>query len=275
MTTGRQLITAALRKLNAVSANTPPTAEDVQVAQEALEHLIESKSNDLLNIHQITPYVFPTKSGQYIYTLGPGGDWDTERPMRVEKTRLLLNPRFDQTSQAVATVDVEPLLANKAAVNGEGTVSIPLDLIADEDYASIMARGVQNALPQVCLDNGGFPLRQLYFWPIPTENSKAVELWLWEPLQIPDLDTELNLPPGYERYLTYALAAELCDEFGKKLTGEIIQSLQEAESAIRSLNQVTFLQKPSDALRALNSASTSWNILDMYAGSWLTGNKIY
>ena len=246
--TGRELITAALRKLGANSANAVPTAEDMDVSLEALNILIDSKSNTLLNIHTITPFLFSLVAGQYIYTLGPTGDWVVERPMRVEKLKLVLG-------------------------SGEGTLFLPIDLVPDEEYANIRMRGVTNSMVQIALDNGGFPNRSIYLWPIPTDSTKSIEAWLWSPLQIVDLDVELDLPPGYERYLIYALALELCDEFGKQPSGEVLQSLMEAESMLKSLNQITFVMQASQAAKDLSTGGDIYNIIDFYAGSWMLPRK--
>lgn len=92
MTTGREIITAALRKLNAASANSEPTAEDINLGLESLNALIDSKSNQFLNIHTVAQKTFGLVAGQLQYAVGPTGDWQTERPIRVEKVKLLMNP---------------------------------------------------------------------------------------------------------------------------------------------------------------------------------------
>lgn len=98
MATGRELINAALRKLNASSANSAPTAEDMDIGLEALNSLIESKSNTILNTHTITPKRYLLVPGQSTYSLGPTGDWVTDRPMRIEKAKLMLNPELVEST---------------------------------------------------------------------------------------------------------------------------------------------------------------------------------
>lgn len=91
MATGRQIITAALRKLNAASANSEPTAEDINLGLETLNALIDSKSNEFLNTHTIKQQIFPLEAGKLQYSVGPTGDWVTPRPIRVEKIKLLMS----------------------------------------------------------------------------------------------------------------------------------------------------------------------------------------
>jgi hypothetical protein len=92
MATAREMITAALRKISATSANAVPTAEDIDIGLETLNALINSKSANILNTHKVTPYRFQFTPGQLNYKLGPTGDWVTERPMRLEKSVLIMNP---------------------------------------------------------------------------------------------------------------------------------------------------------------------------------------
>lgn len=104
MTTTRQLLTGALRLINAIGTNEEPSSSDMDVALESLNALMDSKSNELLNIHTITPFMFSLVPGQFKYTLGPGGDWDTVRPMRMEQAKLMLNPVFTYAPTTSFTV---------------------------------------------------------------------------------------------------------------------------------------------------------------------------
>lgn len=148
----------------------------------------------------------------------------------------------------------------------ERTLFLPIKILEDDEFAYIRMRAITNALPTKMLDNGGYPNRTLLFWPIPSDGTKAVELWLWEPLYITDLDAELNLPPGYERYYIYALAIELADIFGKSLAPEILTSFVEAESAIKTLNQIDFMSAPTTAAVGLGSGR-AYNYIDFISGA--------
>jgi PKD repeat protein len=92
MATIQSITAAALRKLNVIGVNEVPTAVDVEQAQERLNALLDSRSNELTNIFKRVPLVFLFENNQYSYDLGPTGDWVTERPMRLELSRVLLSP---------------------------------------------------------------------------------------------------------------------------------------------------------------------------------------
>lgn len=236
MATIRKLITGALSRLNAASANSPPTAEDIDVGLAAFNSLIDSLSNNILNIYTTRPYRFPMVAGVGDYTLGPTGDWVLERPMRIETAVLIAYP---------TTNDEGDITANN------NTMFLPLDRINYAEYSSIVVRKLQTTWPTVVYDSGTYPNRLLRFWPIP-QQTLAVELWLWEPLATYDsIDEELNLPPGYERYLTLKLAMELAPEFGKTVTDTLMATLAEAESAVKTINQMTTVSQASNAAVSL------------------------
>ncbi len=70
----------------------------------------------------------------------------------------------------------------------------------------------------------------------PGPSVNYLELWVWRLLtQFSGLDDEVNFPPGYEKALRYALAAQLAIEYGRD--SEIQEALaQDAEAAIEGLN---------------------------------------
>lgn len=139
----------------------------MDISREALNALISSKSNELLNIHTITPYTFSLVPGQHEYKLGPalddagaatGADWVVERPMRIEKANLLLYSDFmdfsaDETSgifpfTCTFTPDIVP--GDYLWDFGDGTTST--EVTPTHTYADIGTYTVSlsiNGFPQV------------------------------------------------------------------------------------------------------------------------------
>ena len=143
------------------------------------------------------------------------------------------------TNEGTATQNVDVVAPYTVSLNSQ-TLSIPTTQIDDNDFASIGLRGLQSTYPTVWYDNGNFPLRTISFWPVPSQ-AFGVELWCWEPItQETDLDAELNLPPGYERYLKYKLAIEMAPEFGMEVPPIVMQNYKESEIIVKRINQ----QKP-------------------------------
>lgn len=143
------------------------------------------------------------------------------------------------TNAGTATVAVQVVEPYTVSLNNQ-TLSIPVTQIDDDDFANIGLRGLSSTYPAVWYDNGNFPLRTISLWPVPSQ-AFGIELWCWEPIaQDTDLDAELNLPPGYERYLRYKLALEIAPEFGTDVTPIVMQNYKESEIVVKRINQ----QKP-------------------------------
>ena len=257
MTTTRTLIKGALRLINVISTNEEPTADDVDVSLKALNTLIDSLGNDILNIFTFTPYRFLLVSGQQTYKLGPaldeagnatGADWVTERPMRIEQAKVLLYPSVNGT-----TITLTP-----------GTLVLPLRDLTMSEFAGLRLRELPNQWPTGFYDSGSYPCRDISVWPVPTQQN-AIELWLWDPLMVyNNLDAQLNLPPGYERYLRFKLAVEMAPEFGKELSQTIITSMQEAEANIKRINQQMPRSGASQLGSSLSANGTGYVYSDTY-----------
>jgi hypothetical protein len=138
------------------------------------------------------------------------------------------------------------------------TMFYPLALLNYRQFASLTAREIQSTWPTQVYDNAAYPVRELSFWPVP-QNAYAVELWLWAPLATYEtLDDELNLPPGYERYLILKLAMEVAPEFGKQVTETLKATLMEAENVVKTLNQQQTRMNASVAGYAVGGRRPSW-----------------
>ncbi len=146
---------------------------------------------------------------------------------------------------------------------GVSIIALPIDMISDEEYSAITLRALENQWPIKVYDNGNYPTRTLSFWPVPQDNN-YVEIWLWQPLATYEtLDEELDLPPGYERYLKYKLAVEIAAEFGKEVQPEVKQALQEAENNIKRLNQRVPTTIPSYSATTLQPRDRGASLYDM------------
>lgn len=234
MATVRKLITGAMRLINVVQANEAPTADDMDIAIESLNGMIDSWSNDSLMIYTKSPYYFNTQAGKQNYTLGPGGDWNITRPMNIDQ----------------AYVHYES--------SGSQPVDMPIALANDAQWASIAVKSVQTTFPTVLYDNGNYPLRTISLWPVPNQTQQLV-LWLWQPLiDLNDLDAEVSYPPGYERAFRFCLACELAPEFGKDVPATVAATAVRAKAELKSINAVTQYQNFDQSLQSKQRPIFNW-----------------
>lgn len=230
MSTMRSLVTSALRLLNVVQENETPSAADMDIALSAFNGMLDSWSAERLNIFTVNPTYFNLVPNQQSYTLGTGGDWNTPRPMQILSAQVSLNSTFTPASS------IGDFFIFEKYETSQNTLDIPLEMLNDAQYAAINVKMTPSTFPTKIYDNGDFPLRKVYVWPVPTEVHPII-LWLWAPLSNKsNLDMPLNLPQGYERALKFNLAVELSAEFGKTLPEQIYTIANEAKAVIKRLN---------------------------------------
>ena len=230
MSTARQLINSSLRLIGVVQQGENPTAADMEVVRQALDVMIDSWSNDRLAIYTVNPYNFPLVGGQQQYTIGPGGQWNIQRPMSIEQAYVHYMPSV-----------------------GAQIVDLPIVELNDAQWAAIAVKGTTSTFPMKMYDNGNYPLRTLYFWPIPNQ-TQEVTLWLWQPLiDFNTLDDLVTFPPGYERAFKYNLAVECAPEFGKQVPAEVAQVAVESFREIKNRNNVPQVMQSGKGITAKKS----------------------
>lgn len=190
-----------------------PTADEQKEALDALNLMISSWSTEGLTVFHQVRESFDLTPSQASYTIGPGGDFDTTRPLEILVAKLQ-----DQTSLPVA--------------------EFPLEVINIKQYADIIQKNLNIQIPTRLYYETAYPLGIFHFWPIPSAANKLV-LYSRKPLaEIPiaDISTDMVLPPGYERALKYNLAVEVAPEYGKAIPVEVAQTAIDAKANIKRQN---------------------------------------
>ena len=235
MATIRELLTGALRLINVVQQNETPTADDMSVTFQAFNNMLSGWSNDRLYIFSMNPYEFSFVPNQRVYTLGPGGDWSIDRPMEV----MSMYVRY------VNVVGPGP---------APQPVDLPMERLTMEQWSAIAVKNVQARFPLKWYDTGGYPLRDIYVWPIP-QTIQIAQLWLWQPLVEPStIDDQFQFPKGYERALRFALAVEIAPEFGKVVPEQVQRIAKQSRSTIKRLNSVPQIMSGDIAIASNTTA---------------------
>jgi hypothetical protein len=249
-TTVREIIKSSLTKINAIQPGETPTDSDLDISLESLEGLIDSWSNEKLMIYTFNPFYFEATAGNQIYTLGPGGDWDTPRPMNIQQAYLSLNAQINNTNPVTFSFP-------------DNVADLPIAIANDSQWASIAIKQLTAVFPTILYDDGNYPLRNIYLYPIPNQNQ-VITLWLWQPLDNFDsLDDVIEFPPGYERCIIYNLAMELAPEFGKVLTEEVISVATDSKMILAAINSDPQIMAHD---RSLGTTGTQYN--------WIYGTQI-
>lgn len=204
MTTARTIIKRALQLNGVLTKNESPTGDEASDGLSSLNNLIKSWSNDSLLIYARLSESFPFVSGTGSYTIGSGGDFNTARP-----TQIL------------------------SAFTRVGGIDYKMSVINGEAYDKITQKGLNNFVPEAVFYDGNSPVGTLTFYPVPTTGT--VYLRTEKVLStFTTLDTDLDLPPGWDRALIYNLAMEIAPEYGQQVSQEVYQIATNALGKIKT-----------------------------------------
>ena len=221
--TANDLIASSLRLINVLATGENPSIDESNDALLVLNQLIDSWNGESLMIFTQQRQVVVPLTLVQAYTLGPGGDFNVARPANIPRVSVLSlnNP-------------VQPL-------------ELPLEMLTDEQWQNrIPVKNVTSALPTIVWDDGGFPLRTLSFFPIPSQQVNFV-IYSWQALsQWTLLSDDHIFPPGYLKALRYCLAVDLAPEFGVQAPQTVTAQAQLERAKIKSLN-TGFLDIQCDA----------------------------
>lgn len=221
VTSVHDICTDALQKIGAVAIEETPSAAELQGAMTRLNEMIEAWNTERLAVYGVDLETFSLVSGKSDYTMGAGGDFNTSRPVRIEKAQI------------------------RDAEGSDFNCSYTTHY---QRYSQIVTKTTASVLPQLIYDDGDFPLRNLRFWPVPNDASYSVVLYTMRQLAgFTSLSDTVTVPPGYKRALKYNLALELGPEYGKKGTNDLINLAVNAKADIKRANvTIAELQTPNE-----------------------------
>lgn len=215
--TARVLIEQSLRTLGVLMTGEAPTADEAEDARIALNQMLDSWSTERLTVFEVFTQDFNFVAGQAAYTVGTGGDFNVARPPRIERVSVI------DARQSPAT---------------EESVEIIRDLAR---WQRIYTKGTQDDDPYFARWDGAAAggLGTLTFFPVPSTAGPSVKarLYMWRAFAaVTSLDTDFELPQGYERAIRYGLAVELAAEYGKMPPPTVAANAGQAKYNVRRMN---------------------------------------
>lgn len=130
-----------------------------------------------------------------------------------------------------------------------------------ERYNELGYKGVPGPWPLAAAYQSTYPLGTLWIYPMPTS---AYEVHLFTDLifeEATSVTQSISLPQGYNRALKRLLALELCPEYGKTPSRELLRQASEARAFIKSRNAspVVTLRYDSEIVRS-QTTDAGWII---------------
>jgi len=239
-TTPSDIINLALKTANVIGVGQTPLAQDTNDCFNQLNMMMAQWQRRRYMVYNLVT-VGLQATGALTYSVGTGGDFNITRPVKLESAFFRMNKNT-------------PL-----------PVDYSLEVLrAQEDYNRISIKNL-NAFPQYAYYNTGFPLGELYVWPVP---NNQYEIFISVMVQLEAFQTindQIVLPPEYLDALHWNLARRICVMYGLPITPELTGYAEASMRAIEEVNsQIPLLHMPV----ALRGKSGAYNIYgDFYVGS--------
>jgi len=212
-------ISRAMRNIGALDTGEVPSADEAADFLVTLNGMIDAWRADRLFAFSIVIEEFPLIAGQQVYTMGPGGNFNTARPVKIDRVSIvwLSNPQ-------------QPL-------------ELPIPYLTDRDWQNVPVKNIQTSLPTMVYDDGNFPLRNLSYWGIPSQLVNT-RIYSWQQLlAFPDLQTDITMPPGYQEAVQYSLAERLIGEipgnYSQVMTTTTAELGANARALVKTMNAPT------------------------------------
>ena len=140
------LIAGAMRAIGELPAGQVPSPEEQAQGLALLNAILAHWELQHRKVYIIDNIQFPLEDGKAIYTLGPGGDLDNYRPVKIQSAGVI----YTEAGQSVADG-----LRKK------------LDIVTSIDWAAINEKRVTGLEPLRLYNDNDYPLLKLYIWPVP------------------------------------------------------------------------------------------------------------
>lgn len=215
MATVQTMIDRSLRLIGVIASGDSPTSDETADTLIALNGMLESWRNDRLIVYSFTESTLTMSIGDASYTIGPSGDLDTTRPVKIENTFMRI-----------------------------GDTDYPVKLVDKKRFDAIQDKTVTSDLVEMAYYNPTMTTGTLSVWPVPSV-ANALHLTLWTPVaSFSAASDTVSLPPGYERALTYNLAIEVAPEFGREPSNTVQRIAMESLGNIKRINSRPLIAYP-------------------------------
>jgi hypothetical protein len=239
--TARQMIYRACRHLGYAfqGSTVPPDLESDALL--TLNEMIDSWNLNrwLIPWQEIATYTLT--ANQTAFTIGSGGDFDGNRPLRIEQANIIINT-------------YSPVLRK------------PLDIVDFRQWSAVAVQEVA-AIPTILYYDAALTsgLGTIYLWTQPNQ-AYDIELYQWHAVsQFATATTSQSLPPGYDRALIFNLAVEISslapDKFNRSKFDEVRRLARESKAAVMDYNSQSPYMTTDGAFQSAQRPQSGFNYL--------------
>jgi hypothetical protein len=233
--TAVDLITLALKDIGALGIGQSIGPDDTADGLATLNQMLGEWQAERLSVYHLidTPL---TSTGAQSYTVGTGGNFNIQRPVRIEGAYARLN------------------------AGSASAIDYPVTLLESrEDYAKIALKGL-TSFPEFAFYDAAYPLGNLIYYPVPNASFELHILTMEVLPQFAAPGSVINLPPQYQSAIRWNLGPYLAPSYQIEPLPSLIRRAANAKRIIKRMNaQISAMQMP----RGLRSYQ-KWNI---YSGN--------
>lgn len=237
--TAIELITRAMRECAALSIAEVPSAEEAAVGLENLNAFVGALQIQRLAIWVRERAVYDLVADQggpdNPYTIGDGGDFDRHRPADIATASIISNNNPTQP------------------------VELGIDILNYQEWQGVTSKEVTSQLPQYLYYERSMPLGKIYLYPIPTDSTVDLVLYLPTPMtEFADLVTDYDLPPGYADMLSYGLAVRFASLYRLPRDPQLEQLAKDAMAVVKRTNIEELLMTTDPELNQRPAGIYNW-----------------
>ncbi len=199
----QQLIRTALQDIGAVAKSESPTSDEMADGLMKLNFMIDAWSVRSLMVLGAVLEGFPLVAGSYVYTIGPGGNFNTSRPSAI----------------------------TDAYIRDGNNQDTPVDILTADEYYAIEDKAIGTGRPRGLFFDPGqtesaSPVGIVYLYPAPDASAPyTVYLGEQKPLtEFASLTDSVLFQPAYYEALEYNLAVRLWPQYhedGKPISARL------------------------------------------------------
>ena len=207
LVTASKMILRSLRLLGEkIVGGTLSTAEQTDYLYD-LNSFMDSVGLSRLMIPHLTDENFALTSSDGTYTIGPGADFSTTRPLSIEN----------------------------AFIRDSGGNDYQVQIIEKEQYNRIGLKTTATTTPEYLFYEPSVPKGTIYVYPEPGA-SQTLYISSWKPLQkFGGIDVPLQLPPGYQRFIEFNFAIDVAGGF-TNVSQEVARGAKESRALVMGFN---------------------------------------
>lgn len=206
--TFRDLLADALIEIGVLAIGETPTADDLSSGLRRFNRMIGNWSTQNLLIYAQTEETFPFVANKGTYLMGPGGDFDTSKPKKIDGVSVIVS----------------------------GT-ECPVDILTEDEWQLVQLKSTTSQRPCKVYPVATNPQYSLTFWPVPFDTSCSAKIYSLKPLsQITDVGVDYVMPPGYDMALLYDFAVLLCGSYGRPVSPDLSAIAMKAVADIKRSN---------------------------------------